>query len=196
MHTRSSARAAGAISLAAALLWLGACQTVPTIRTQSAPNADLGRYRTYEFFATPSTDAHGYKTITTRTIEDAVDRELGARGLARAGGADLKVNFNITKREKITSTPTAGPAYAVGVGGWRSGYGWGLGMGTQNEIQTVTEGTLTIDLVDAAKNELVWSGSASRALNAEVLDQPAKAIDQAVRLIFARYPAAALPAAH
>ena len=59
----------------------------------------------------------------------------------------------------------------------------------------MTEGTLTLDLVDRMKNELVWSGSAVRTLNAKILDQPRPAIDQAVNLIFAKLPVGAVPAA-
>ena len=183
--------------LGAALLLLGvsACETLPKIRTETAPVADMSQYHTYDFFDKPSTDRRGYKTITTRTIEDAVDREMRLRGYTRSStNPDLKLNFDIAKHDKVTSRPGPNVAVGYGWGGWRSHYGYGIGFGDRSDVETVTEGTLTIDVVDRAKNELMWSGSASRTLDAKVLDQPKPAIDQAVNLIFAKFPGTPPPA--
>ena len=179
----------GGFAVLAGALVLSACETVPTIRTEIAPGASLTAYHTYDYFDKPSTDRRGYTSITTKSIEFAIDREMTARGLVRSQNPDLKVDFNIAKHDKVTSSPGFG--YDVGFGGWRHGYGWGLGAGNRSEVETVTEGTLTIDLVDRVKNELVWTGYALRRLDAKVLDQPRQAIDQAVNLIFAKYPGGA-----
>ncbi len=181
-------RQAGMWSVVVAALALGACQTLPRIRTETAPGADLARYHTYDFYDKPSTDRRGYKTITTRTIEDAVDREMRLRGYVRsADNPDLKINFNIARRDKVTTRPGPSVGFGYGWGGWRSHYGYDLAfMG--RDVETVTEGTLTIDVVDRAKNELMWTGSASRTLDSKVLDQPRPAIDQAVNLIYAKFP--------
>lgn len=178
-----------AVVTAVLALGLAACETVPVIRTEMAPGANLSQYRTYDYFDKLSTDRRGYTTITTRSVENAIDREMRARGFVRGPDPDLKINFNIAKRDKVTSRP--GPGYGFGFGGWRSSYGYGIGYSSHSDVETVTEGTLTLDLVDRAKNELVWTGSAVRTLDTKVLDQPQKAIDQAVNLIFAKYPAAA-----
>ena len=73
------------IRLAAALiipfaLVLTACQTHPQVRTQSAPSLDVLRYQTFGFVEHPTTDSHGYTTLTTRYLEEAVTREMLARG--------------------------------------------------------------------------------------------------------------------
>jgi len=185
----------GLLGIVAAVLALSACETLPVIRTEMAPGTDFAGYHTYDYFDKPSTDRRGYTTITTRTVEAAIDREMTARGFVRAQNPDLKINFNIAKRDKVTTTPGPGIGYGVGFGGWRHGYGWGLGFDNRGDVETVTEGTLTVDLVDRVKNELVWSGSAVRTLNAKILDQPRPAIDQAVNLIFAKFPVGGAPAA-
>jgi hypothetical protein len=179
----------GAFGVLAGLLALAACETLPVIRTEIAPGTNLSAYHSYDYFEKPSTDRRGYTTITTRSVEAAIDREMTARGYVRGPNPDLKINFNIAKRDKLTTYP--GPGYGVGFGGWRHGYGWGLGFNNSADVETITEGTLTVDLVDRVKNELVWSGSAVRTLDAKVLDQPRKAIDQAINLIFAKFPAGA-----
>jgi len=185
--TKRKFRRVGLWTTAVLALAVGACQTLPRIRTEMAPDADMTRYRTYDYFEKPSTDRRGYQTITTRNIEDAIDREMSQRGLVRSSSnPDLKINFHIAKRDKVESRP--GPSVGVGYGwGWRSRFGYDFMYG--RDVETVTEGTLTVDLVDRSKNALVWSGSASRTLDSKVLDQPRKAIDQAVKLIFDKYPA-------
>ena len=186
--TKRKFRRVGLWTTAVLALAVGACQTLPKIRTEMAPDADLGRYRTYDYFEKPSTDRRGYMTITTRNIEDAIDREMTQRGLVRSSSnPDLKINFHIARHDRVESRP--GPSVGVGYGwGWRSRFGYDFAYGV-GDIETVTEGMLTIDLVDRAKNALVWSGSASRTLDSKVLDQPRRAIDQAVKLIFDKYPA-------
>jgi hypothetical protein len=163
------------------------CQTTPTIRTQIAPDANLAQYHTYDYFEKLGTDKHGYTTITTRDIQMAVDREMRGRGFVRGPSPDILINLNISKQDKTQSV--GGPDYGVGFGGWRRGFGYGgWGGWGGDEIETVTEGTLTIDLVNRSRNELIWTGSATRVLNAKILDQPKPAIDQAVKLIFERFP--------
>jgi len=171
-------------------LAMTACQTLPRIRTELAPGADLSRYRTYDYYDKPSTDRRGYMTITTRNIEDAVDREMRQRGYVRSSSnPDLKINFHIANRDKVQSRPGAavGVGYGWGGWGWRSYYGYDFLYGAR-DVETVTEGMLTIDVVDRARNAMVWTGSASRTLDSKVLDQPRQAIDQAVKLIFDKFP--------
>ncbi|MFO1468782.1 MAG: DUF4136 domain-containing protein [Steroidobacteraceae bacterium] len=185
---RRTMRQAGMWGVVVVALALGACQTLPRIRTETAPGADLARYHSYDFYDKPSTDRRGYKTITTRTIEDAIDREMRLRGYVRsADNPDLKINFNIARRDKVTTRPGPSVGFGYGWGGWRSHYGYDIAF-MNRDVETVTEGTLSIDVVDRAKNELMWTGSASRTLDSKVLDQPRPAIDQAVNLIYAKFP--------
>ena len=179
---------AGRLLAAAALLTvLAACQTHPQVRSQSAPNLDLTRYTTYGFMEKPSTDTAGYTTLTTRYLEEAVSREMASRGYTRSDKPDLLVNFNVATKDKIESR---GPSVGVGYGGgwgWRRGYAWGASYGG-NDIQNYTEGSLTVDLVDRERNELVWSGTAVGRLTKKAQDKPQPAIEEAVDLIFDKYP--------
>jgi hypothetical protein len=64
-----------------------------------------------------------------------------------------------------------------------------MGLGDYyNDIRTVTEGSLMIDLVDRAHNEVVWSGTAVGRLTKQILNDPDPEIDRSVSEIFARYP--------
>lgn len=168
---------------AALLALLAACQTGPQIRSQSAPNLDIAPYRSYGFVEPLGTDRGGYTSLTTQYLKDAVNEEMKARGyILSDANPDLLVNFNVATKDRLEGRP--GPQASYGY--WRRGYAWGVGMG--DEIHSYTEGSLTIDVVDREKNELIWSGTAVGRLTEEVRNNPQPAIDEAVDLIFAQYP--------
>jgi uncharacterized protein DUF4136 len=173
-------------------LLLASCATRYDIRSQTAVNANLASYHTYAFMAKPGTDKDGYKSLTTQTLERAVNREMYARGYTPAAVGsepDLVINFNIKEKDKVQGD---GPAVGYGFGlgyGPRWGYGYGLGLDDYyNGIQTVTEGSLVIDLVDRVRNEVVWSGTAVGQITKKSLDHPDETVDRAVTEIFAHYP--------
>jgi hypothetical protein len=176
---------------------LAACSTPPHIRSQSAPDLDIGLYRTYGFVDRPATDTQGYTSLTTRYLKDAVNREMTARGYTLSANPDLLINFNIMAVNKVEGSygPGYPYGYGYGYGWWRHGYGWGAGVSDWDTIRTYTEGTLTIDVVDHSHNALVWSGSAVGELTKSALDKPQPAIDDAVARIFGHYPRAPIQAA-
>jgi hypothetical protein len=182
------------------LALLAACQSRPQIRTQTAPALDILKYQTYGFVEHPDTDKAGYTTLTTRYLKDAVNREMLARGYALSEKPDLLVNFSVANKDKVEGTTGSsfGVGYGGGWGGWggwgRRGVGVGVGIGDR-DIRTVTEGSLTIDVVDHQRSELIWSGTAAGRLTQKALNDPQPAIDKAVGLIFAKYPKQPLVAA-
>jgi hypothetical protein len=189
-------RNAPTITRLAALLGLGlllaSCATRYDIRSQAAANVNLASYHTYAFMAKPGTDKDGYKSLTTQTLERAVNREMYARGYTPAAVGsepDLVINFNIKEKDKVQGD-SPGVGYAWGFGyGPRWGYGYGLGLDDYyNGIQTVTEGSLVIDLVDRVRNEVVWSGTAVGQITRKSLDHPDETLDRSVTEIFAHYP--------
>ncbi|HEY1283097.1 MAG TPA: DUF4136 domain-containing protein [Steroidobacteraceae bacterium] len=175
-----STRLAVAMILPLALA-LTACQTHPQVRTQSAPELNVLSYRTFGFVHRPDTDKSDYRTLTTRYLEDAVTREMLARGYTISDRPDLEVNFIVGMKDKIESYPAG-----VGYGGWHHGFGW-WGYGP-NDIYTVTEGSVRIDVVDRNQHALVWSGTAAGIVTDKALKDPEPAITKAVDAIFAKYP--------
>ncbi len=172
-------------------LALGACQSRPEVRTQSAPELNILQYRTFGFIEHPDTDKSGYTTLTTRYLKDAVSREMLARGYTESDKPDLVINFTAGAKDRVESTP--GPAIGVGYGRW-GWHGWGGGYGG-SDVRTVTEGSLTIDVVDHSKSALLWRGTAEGRLTKKAMQNPQAAIDAAVSAIFARYPKQPLVAA-
>jgi len=185
-------RARLALTVACLAIVVVACATPPRVRSQTAPGANVTTYKTYGYFEKLGTDTGPYASIVSRQLKDATNREMLARGYVEAAtNPDLLINFNVATKEKIEghSGPTMSLGFGRGWGSWRSGYSWGLGV-RDTDIRSTTEGTLTIDVVDRARNELVWSGSAVGRLTEKILADPQPAIESTVPLIFAKYPKA------
>jgi hypothetical protein len=169
----------------AGLLALTACASKPVVRTQSVPALDIQKYQSFGFVERPDTDKAGYTTLTTRFLKEAVTREMLARGYTRSEQPDLLVNFTTGSKDKVEGD--AWPDVGLGWGRWSRGWGWG-GMWYGRDIRTVTEGSLTIDVVDQQHKELVWTGTAKGRISTKDENNPQSAIDKAVSAIFTRYP--------
>jgi hypothetical protein len=177
------------VALACTAAIAAACQSTPKISSQTVPQANLAQYHTYGFMEKLGTDTGSYTSITTRLMKDAVGRELGTRGLTPGENPDLLVNFLASGKDKVegTNDPRVGVSY--GHGPWGGGWGIGIGVG-HNDIRSVREERLTVDLVDRVSNTLVWSGTAEYRPTDKDKNDPKRRIDDSMTRIFARYPVA------
>ncbi len=179
-------------ALAAALLAAGlaGCASGPDIRADQDPAANLSAYRTFGFFEPLATNKAGYSTILSARLKDAARRELETRGYEYdAVNPELLVNFNLNIQEKteIRSTPSASAGY--GYYGYRAGmYGAWSGYPYDVETTNYKQGTLTVDVVDAGRKELVWQGVAEGRVSKKAMENPAAAIDAVMPQIFAKFP--------
>ena len=173
--------------LVACVLWLAGCASTPAVTANFDPSVDFRAYRTFGFFEKTGTDVAGYESLVTQTLRSAARREMESRGdtYAPAGG-ELQVNFNAKLAHHTRVTQTA-PMY--GYYGYRAGFygGWG---GYNTYVDKYTEGTLNIDVVDAARKQLVWEGVAIGRVTEKHRENREAAITTAVHEIFARFPVA------
>ena len=200
-----------AVAVTAILVVLAACATGPQIRTQSVPELDLSRYSTYNYVGRPGTDRGNYRSITTRYLQTAVDREMAARGFTKTSDhPQLLIDFHTSTRDRIRGWVSPGwgwgwgggwgPGWGPGWGGWGWGPGWWggpgpWGPGGWNDIEAYTEGTLTVDVIDAQNRDTIWSGSAVSRVYRAALEHPQSSIDQTVVSIFGKFPKPPVPAA-
>lgn len=175
-------RTARARILGVVVMLLAACTTGPTIRSHVDPTADLSRFRSFGFY---SAQGQSYASFLSRYIESAVADEMLARGYVRSDTPDLLINFHVQSKDKVQVTQTPTAYY-----GWRRGYGWG-GGGYETDVRQYKEGTLNIDIVDRARNQLVWEGVAVGRIQSKSMDDPQPAIKVVVAQVFERYPARA-----
>jgi hypothetical protein len=171
--------------LAAALLVLAGCASAgPEVRVEIDKDASFERYRTFAF-QTPLGTGEG---PVTRYLQAATRRELEARGLRyEEASPDLRVNFNGRLSERH-GAPLAGPPggyYSYRQGNYAAWSGY-----PALEAAPYTVGTLNIDLVDAARRQLVWEGIVTGVVTDKMLTELQQAIDRAVAAAFAQYPRA------
>jgi hypothetical protein len=182
------------LMLALTALLVTACTTGPKVRTDHDPSANFATYRTYNFAAEPGTDRAGYSTLVTAHFKNAVSREMEARGYTRdESSPDLLVNFFTTVRERTDVQSTGGFSMGLGLGYYRYRSGLYSAWPLYNDVSSTTYkvGTASIDIVDAARKQLVWEGVAEGRLSDKTLDNPGPTISSAVAEIFSKYPARA-----
>ncbi|WP_222564477.1 DUF4136 domain-containing protein [Novilysobacter antarcticus] len=168
---------------------LAACATGPRIRTDADPTADFSQYRTYGFYQPLAMEQSGYTSYLSDHIKNAVRREMDARGYRFSPDkADLLVNFQGVIREKtdVYDVPRSDIQYFYSYRA-RAYYAYPVWY-DETRVNQYTEGTLTVDLVDAARNRLVWSGDAIGRVTQKTPQQRAASADQAITAIFAKYP--------
>ena len=171
-----------------ALLLIAACASAPTIESNYDHSANFAAYRTFGFFSPLGTDKAGYATLVTQALKDATRREMEARGYTYSeANPDLLLNFNakLAKQVQVSQIPMGPP---MGYYGYRGGFygGWG---GYYTDVDQYTEGTLNIDLVDAARRQLVWEGVAIGRVTEKHRENREAAINAAVAEIFKKFPA-------
>jgi hypothetical protein len=194
LPARRNLAAAALFCLAAAL---SACASGPEIRTHADPTAQLSSYRSYGFVAEPGTNRAGYSTPVTSYFMQAIRREMDARGYRYTATApDLLVNFSANAIERAEVRTQRAPGY-----GYSGYYGYRRGLyavpvaGPIAEVETVhyKVGTANVDVVDAARKQLIWEGVAEGRLSNKVMANPEPAISAAITDMFAQFPGRAAP---
>ncbi len=176
-----------ALLTVAVMVLLTSCASGPTLFVNADPVAGFGSYKTYGFVKPLDTDHDGYSSILSQYLRTAASRELEARGYQRADNPDLLINFHMQTQDRIQSTSTPSTMPFGGYYGYRSGY-YGVWGGYETHVTQYTEGTLTMDIVDAARMQLVWEGTAvGRVTNKDRANlQPVVA--GVINQLFGKYP--------
>lgn len=177
------------VSLAVATSLLTACASSPNTFANADPTVDFSQYKTFGFFETLSTDKAQYQSLVSNFLMVAVAQELDMRGLTYDEvNPQLRVNFYINTQEKIKSrsVPTAGGGYY----GYRDPFydPWGGYGGYETRVTQYTEGTLNIDVVDAATKTLVWEGSVAGKLTDKDIRNMEQTVDEAVAAVMDSFP--------
>ncbi len=159
----------------------------PAISSHQDPAADLSAYRTYSYLQPLDTDeSDGTRSHLSTLLIEAADRELGTRGLRRADDPELLVNFDLQTGQKLAAAPPGPPArYSrARYRQWR---------GHEAADLEYTEGTLSIDLIDARSNTVVWEGLAQGPMQGDPDEVTPERVRDVVSRIFEQLPEAAGP---
>jgi len=173
--------------LGAGLLVLAGCAG-QQVTSDYNPKAGFSQYRTFAMVSRP--DSLSHQLIDDR-VRSAVEAQLTEKGLTETSrdSADLYIGYGVvdhTKKEVSSSRWGWGPGW-----GWRY-YRWGLmwPATTEYDINTYTDGTIVVSLVDAKTKREVWQGQAADVLSLPITNpkNATKDINQAVARIFTKYP--------
>lgn len=164
------------------------CASSPVVTTDYDRNANFAAYRTFAFAQSLGTDTAGYETLVTHTLKAATRSQMEQRGYTYTETSpDLLINFNarLDKQLQVSQTPAMPMMYYGYRGGFYSNWN---GYGNEVRVDQYVEGTLNIDIVDAARKQLVWEGVAVGRVNNKQREDRQAAINAVVAEIFSKYP--------
>ena len=162
------------------LFVLSSCSSV-SVYSDFDKGVDFSQYKTYAFHRR-GIDKVQISEMDKKRILQAIDLELGKKGMTKSENPDVLINIFTKEREQVDVTQ-----HNIGWGyGWRGGWNPYL-WGGQNYVSTSTEGTLYIDLIDAKKKELIWEGEGVGYLTQNRSKKEA-VINEFVAKILAQYP--------
>ena len=163
-----------------AALFLAGCSTI-SVNQDYDPSYDFSKLKTFGFI--PITEEAGIDQLNATRLGDAIKANLTAKGYTLSENSDFGIALFFTKDTK-TSIQSTGYGYGYGYG--YRGYG---GMGGSTYVTQYEEGTLVIDFVDMAKQELVWRGVGTGALSdSPSVEERTENINNAVSQILAQFP--------
>lgn len=168
------------------LVLASSCASVKIIKEETAPNADLSAYKTYNFYSFHAAgDTTPRKTDQRMAqIRKAISNELSKKGYVfAANNPDFLVNVSmnvkqdVQTREKnsITEPPvnSSQPSYTYKTDDVVVGY--------------YKTGTMDIHVIDAKENKLVWQSISDGVLAAKESDIE-KRMQERFKLVFEHFP--------
>jgi hypothetical protein len=182
-HFRSRIQGLGLLTLAAIL---SGCASGPNIVVNADPSADFMSLRTFDFMRPLSTDRGDVQTLLSTQLIAATTEELGKRGWRREqNNPDVLINFLLETHEQIRSRNTGASVSTMHRSG-RYG-GWGATMSTPT-IEQTTQGALSIDMIDPARNQMIWEGTATNRVTDRMRDNQEESVRTFVTAILADFP--------
>lgn len=167
--------------LVLAVFTLTSCDTV-LVASDYDEAADFTGYKTYAYFK-DGIDRADISDLDKKRILRAIDAEMAKKGYTKVEKADLLINiFTKARQEVNVNTFNSGWGY-----GW--GWGWNPWMwgGNYTSVSTATEGTLYIDMIDAAKKEMIWQGVGAGVITQD-REEKQDRINEFVTKILAQFP--------
>lgn len=141
---------------------------------------EVGNYRTFNFYDVnvQNPDSIPSQPARIEMLKDAVARELTNLGLEQAANPDLWVNIGVVVEDKVQTRQTDIREAPVYIG--QRNYHWESEEVVVNEYR---QGTVTIDLISAATNQMVGQSVASSVLVADD-EKLQKRINEGVAQVF------------
>lgn len=158
------------------------------VETGYDKSVDFTRYKTYAWVprTTPATNP-----ALAALINSNIDYELMQKGLRKVdSNPDLLVKSYGGADDVRGGFAAVDPSYAASGGAPLAGDDMWVGSLPPTPVPQVMEGSITVDLVDARQNRIVWRATAKGKMD---YDKRSKLLEQANRAVsemFKKYPPA------
>ena len=162
------------------------CSSSLKVYTTHEKDVDFTAYKTFDFYEIKEEHLR-LKEVNRRRLAMAIELELGYKGIKRSvNEPDLLVNlYSLINRTENTVEQTS----SVGYYGAASPYGTAIGISVSPQgkySEYYTKGTVTIDLVDRVKNQLILEGVAK--VDAGSSEDADRMINYTVQKVFKKIP--------
>ena len=178
------------IAILVALPGLSGCAT--RVRSDFDREVVFSHYKTFDWIAPPvraseeglRSDPEGpfaRNSLLDKRLRAAVNSNLRARGFqyVEGGESNFRVNYHVTFKDKLVGSGSDfGYTGRYHRGAFSSGFNW--------SVRQYQEGTIIIDIVDRAKDQLVWRGWVVNRNRDGNYDEAE--INRAVNQILMRFP--------
>jgi hypothetical protein len=164
------------------------CSTVK-VSSDFDKTANFAAFKTFTY--TDEALALPVDDINRNRILNLVTSEMVAKGFTKSEtNPDVLIDINIKTQTQQTATATTSGAGGYGYGYRYGRYGYGGGFSTTTiNYDTYTDGTMFIDMIDAAKKQLVWQGRGTKTLEEDASQKRREEnLAYAIKQIFMQYP--------
>lgn len=185
-------------------LMFASCSSSLTVSTDYDRSVDFSKYKTFGIYKLDA-EAQTISELNRNRIYAAIKAALTERGLTESATPDLWVNIlaYVDSRESVSSTTTTTGmgmgmgGMGMGMGGFHRPYMWGGGpmmmtgssfSNTQYNVNTIKEGSLLVDLIDAKTNNLVWQSVGNREIDKNFGKDADARITKYATQIFSTFP--------
>ncbi|KZN52236.1 DUF4136 domain-containing protein [Pseudoalteromonas luteoviolacea] len=173
--------------VALSLIVLSACSNTPDWDYDKS--VEFANYKTFSW--SPDTanfdkgaDNYQISELMEKRVRNAIITEMTQHGITLVEGtkADVMVNFHAAVDTKL-DVDTFNTSYSA-----RWNY-WGVGWHTQTQAREYEVGTLVIDIIDSASNQLVWRGAKEgRLRKKQSPEKRTESVNNTVKDILANFP--------
>jgi hypothetical protein len=150
MRVRQNGKLFSSALVVALLLLTAVTLTAQDVRYNFMPKTDFSKYRPYKWVKIG--DAHPDQILDAE-IKQSVDSQLAAKGMTKTDNdkADLYIGYQTAVDQEIQWDAWGTRSFGSGMGSWTS--------------STISIGTLVLDMYDPGREQLVWTGQATKTID-------------------------------
>ncbi len=126
--------------------------------------------------------------MVDKRIRTAIVNQFSAQQYTHidSGALDFYISYHLTVEQKISSRNVSG---GVSIGRGSLGRYGSIGISTGTQVDTYDQGTLLIDVTEAASNKLVWRGISTQMVSEHSdHEKSTRQITEAVKKMLAQFP--------